>query len=143
MRRRVMVVPWGSMCKSGPNDVKSVDKIIAVMYRIRLYIVPEQDELEDGNSSGWWDTVRGEGGQVTVTHRAKVKVKPDPNISAAERNRARKKNRTNKKKVNDCCQKPSFLPIRPCLLHALVSSGLPSTSIVVCPLFYFPQVSVR
>jgi hypothetical protein len=60
------------------------------MYRIRLYIVPEQDEddekedfsssfvdkdLLSSNNGCWWDTVKGDG-RVTVTHRAnKAKVK--------------------------------------------------------------------
>jgi hypothetical protein len=88
------------------------------MYRIRLYIVPEQDEddeKEDLNSSFvdtdllssnngyWWDTVRGDG-RVTVTHRAnnaRVKVAFSESQQDKDRETARCKeernNRANKK----------------------------------------------
>jgi hypothetical protein len=86
------------------------------MYRIRLYIVPEQDEDDSKNdfSSGfvdeellsskkgyWWDQVKGDG-RVTVTHRthtAKVKVtfseSEHENDQRSGRCRERRNNRTN------------------------------------------------
>lgn len=86
------------------------------MYRIRLYIVPEQDEddTKEDFSSGfvdkdllsskkghWWDTVKGDG-CVTVTHRThKTKVKVTFSESQEDRDqeigrcRERRNNRTN------------------------------------------------
>ncbi|PNF26249.1 hypothetical protein B7P43_G02656 [Cryptotermes secundus] len=91
------------------------------MYRIRLYIVPEQDEddaqedfdagfvdkdLLSSNSGYWWDTVKGDG-RVTVTHRAnKAKVRVSFGESQQEKHhetgrcREQRNNRANKK--NKC-----------------------------------------
>jgi hypothetical protein len=88
------------------------------MYRIRLYIVPEQDEddgqedfgssfvekdLLSSNNGYWWDTVKGDG-RVTVTHRAnKAKVKVAFRESQQDKDhetgscREQRNNRANKK----------------------------------------------
>jgi hypothetical protein len=89
------------------------------MYRITLYIVPEQDEddtkedfsssfvdkdLLSSNNGYWWDTVKGDGGRVTVTHRAnKAKVKVAFSESQQDKGhetgrcREQRNNRANKK----------------------------------------------
>lgn len=88
------------------------------MYRIRLYIVPEQDEHDEkedfsssfvdkdllsSNNGYWWDTVKGDG-RVTVTHRAnKGKVKVAFSESQQDKDHERghckeqRNNRVNKK----------------------------------------------
>jgi hypothetical protein len=88
------------------------------MYRIKLYIVPEQDEddnkqdfsssfvdkdLLSSKNGCWWDTVRGDG-RVTVTHRThKAKVKVTFSESQEDKDqdtgrcRERRNNRSNSK----------------------------------------------
>ena len=66
------------------------------MYRIRLYIVPEQDE-ESEEPANWWNTVKDDG-RVTVTHRAgRSRLKAEE--SEPDRLRRPRNNRTCKKKV--------------------------------------------
>jgi hypothetical protein len=98
-----------------------------MMYRIRLYIVPEQDEqdskedftssfadkdLLSSNNGYWWDTVTGDG-HVTVTHRAhKAKVKvtfgetQQEKDQKTERCREVRNNRANNKNEVSKSEKP-------------------------------------
>jgi hypothetical protein len=96
------------------------------MYRIRLYIVPEDDGDETKGELGssfvdkdllssangcWWDTVRGDG-CVTVTHRthkAKVKVTfSDSQHDRRQISRRRTEDRNNRiNTVNKVCQSVS------------------------------------
>jgi hypothetical protein len=83
------------------------------MYRIRLYIVPEQDEddSKEDFSSGfvdkellsskkgcWWDTAKGDG-RVTVTHRTH-KAKVEVTFSESQEDRDQETGRCGERRNN-------------------------------------------